>query len=545
MADEPTLLATVVNLQGSIGAAAFAAARTLTLATPAPAFNIQGRISAAAKASVSPPIAISSIRGTVTATSRAAAGRLGAYLQGRVSAAAKVVAAPLVTNLLRGRIGATARAAAAPLAINLILGRISASGHIRTGLLSTATITTVTLQGRISATTRARAAPFVTNLLRGTVTASARVQLDTLVLRPPYVTVVNLQGAITAGASAASGRFILNPPALTTTNLYGIIKGTARINVGVLQTVTVPLLLHGRISASGALQLNAVTEYYTSNLSGRISSRSYVRGAALPLQPVLVGHITAAGRIVLTIGEVQVPLPPYPPPFLTYTTDDYLARITSEHNQRPRYMATVGDNVDPVVQLQQLVAGIAGLFDLDYCVGEQEDFTGQWIGKSRWIEIPNPFFSWDALSFGWNQANWKGPLDSDHALQRLDDYHYRLLLYADIIANHWNGSIPAAYNAWDTLFRFTGIKVIIQDYNNMTMLYGLVSTKELDVVLLSLFTTGQMDLRPEGVQLIAYALQPIPDVPFFAWDSASDSVHGWDTGCWAILVPPGEIVIPY
>jgi hypothetical protein len=79
----------------------------------------------------------------------------------------------------------------------------------------------------------------------------------------------------------------------------------------------------------------------------------------------------------------------------------------------------------------------------------------------------------------------------------------------------------------------------------MTMLYGLLSTGILDNVLLNLFLTGQMDLRPEGVELRAYALQPEPGEPFFAWDAASDSVQGWNSGYWGIMVPPGQAYIPH
>lgn len=316
-------------------------------------------------------------------------------------------------------------------------------------------------------------------------------------------------------------------------------RSSAGLGLGALSPN--PIALSGSITARSSAGLGP--GQLSISLSGQITATSALAGLAGP-RIYIAGRISAATFATLALAEIVEPLPPYPPPFPTYQVADYLDRITSEHNQRPRYMATVGMTIDPVVEDQQLVAGLAGLFDLDYAVGEQEDFTGQWIGKSRWIELPNVFFSWDVEGLGWNQANWKGPADSDTALEELDDYHYRLLLYATVIANHWDGSIPAAYEAWDTLFAYTGLKVIIQDSGNMTMLYGLLSTSAPDVVLLSLFVTGQMDLRPEGVELRAYALQPEPGVPFFAWDSASDSVLGWDGGYWGIMQPPGQGYVP-
>jgi hypothetical protein len=333
-------------------------------------------------------------------------------------------------------------------------------------------------------------------------------------IRLPVATLVPVtQVALTASRITATSTARLRYPDLNQVALFGSI--TARTQVQSSQT-------------------------FSSPFSGRVTSRTSVIGSAQNRQNILFGTITAAAVASLIIAEIVPPLPIYPPPFLTHELGDYLDKITSEHNQKPKYLSTVGISVNPLVEDAQLVAGIIGLFDLDYSVGQQEDFTGQWIGKSRWIEIPGVFFAWDQEGNGWNQANWKGPLDATNNLERLDDYHYRLLLYATIIANHWDGSIPKAYEAWDTLFAYAGIKVVIQDYGNMTMLYGILSDQILDSVLLSLFLTGEMDLRPEGVQLRAYALQAEPGVPFFAWDSSSDSVLGWDSGQWGKMVPPGQ-----
>lgn len=392
--------------------------------------------------------------------------------------------------------------------------------------------------GRITAAARIGATFGEPQPLYGTITSRARAAA-TFTVGP------QLYGTITSRSRIRTSLLTVNPPAVTHVTLQGTIGSTTQLNIGPLQTTGVPVLLYGNITSRSAIQLWTGPGVYTTVLSGQITGVSRLSGLSESWQLILIGKITATGQTFFSIAEVQEVPPPYPLPFPTHVTEDYLNRITSEHNQRPKYMATVELNIDPIVADQQLVAGFSGLFDLDYCVGQQEDFTGQWIGKSRWIEIPNPFFSWDVQSLGWNQANWKGPADADNALEELDDYHYRLLLYAQVIANHWNGSIPAAYEAWDTLFKYTGIKVMIQDYGNMTMLYGLVSTEQPDVILLSLFTTGQMDLRPEGVELIAYALQAQPNAPFFSWDSASDNVHGWDTGSWGIMVPPGQAVVPH
>jgi len=454
-------------------------------------------------------------------------GRTAVNLTGRISATSRTRARGTFQIALASNIFAAARVRGSS-GVSYLFGRITASSH----LISQATLahTTAVLTGRILATSIAGIPSF---LFRLPLLASRITATSTLLARGmrPWLT----------GGIQAQGTAQLRPALFPTGRYLGLTGSVTAAATAQIQLPNVyPLFatLGGAISARSIAHLDH-GYFYNTKLYGLVSSTARLYGRAQPRQNILRGKITGAARSFFAHAEVQTARPPYPPPFPTFTTLDYLNKITSEHNQRPRYMATVGMNIDPIVSDQQLVAGMAGLFDLDYCVGQQEDFTGQWIGKSRWIELPQVFFYWDELGLGWNEGNWKGPADADDSLQRLDDYHYRLLLYANIIANHWDGSIPAAYDAWDTLFQYTGIKVLIQDYGNMTMLYGILSTDELDAVLVSLFLSGQMDLRPEGVELLAYALQPEPNVPYFAWDAESDSVHGWDKGYWGLMRPPG------
>jgi hypothetical protein len=445
-------------------------------------------------------------------------------------------AAPRDAVSLAGTITATSAASIRTVVRMTLAGRITAHAHLVGRTAPTYLVGRITAQGKAQVQRPVlNVAGTTLQLLYGNAVSSVQARFQS----PAFTS--SLSGRITVQATARSA-----PPLITTAplvTLTGRITATLRASLNRAKLTPEPLNLSGSIYANSVAQLGT-GPYYVTNLAGWTQSGTTLVGTAGPWQPYLIGSITASAQMFLGIAEIQPPLPPYPPPFLTFTTLDYLDRITSEHNQKPKYVATVALTADAVVQDQQLVAGIAGLFDLDYCIGEQEDFTGQWIGKSRWIELPATFFSWDTEGAGWNQANWKGPADASSNIERLDDYHYRLLLYANIIANHWNGSIPQAYDAWDTLFHYIGLQVIIQDYGNMTMLYGLLSTQRLDAVLVSLFLTGQMDLRPEGVELIAYALQPEPGVPFFAWDATSDSVKGWDQGDWAIMLPPGSAYTP-
>jgi hypothetical protein len=153
-----------------------------------------------------------------------------------------------------------------------------------------------------------------------------------------------------------------------------------------------------------------------------------------------------------------------PSPPAVVTLEYLLDLVTAEHNQQPRYMATVALSVQPYVDGQNAANRYWTLFDLDSSVGEQEDMLGLWVGITRYIAAPlKVFFTLDDPLLGFDQGKWQTPYELDQQIVRLDDEHYRLLLRARIVANQWDGTIPGAYLAWDTLFAGTGLQVLIQD----------------------------------------------------------------------------------
>jgi hypothetical protein len=557
--------------------------------------NIAGRITAAGSARA--PRLSQILSGRMMAQGAARVLSLTLAFSGRVGGKSQIRSGYFVTRPVAARISSTSRTSSNYVGFQRVSGRVTASSFGLAPRLSLAAVFSgsisgaargrfsspyVWVTGRVAAVAQARLGRYnpsyfarisaaaqiqsrTANLwqvgqLSTTIRASGRARIEraNLWVNPPNVagriagrSTVSLRiaglwlvGQLTTRIAAQSQIRIAAATLATPIqiNIAGSAQSISLSQLGRPSLSPEPLALSGTIGAAAISQTSAT---YGSSFGGWIAATTRIGGAAQNRANVLFGRIGAAAKIELPVAEIQAPLPLYPPPFPTHALLDYVDLITSEHNQKPKYTTTVGLSIEPVIDDQQLVASLLGLFDLDYSVGQQEDFTGQWIGKSRWIELPAIYFSWDVEGAGWNQANWKGPMDAPDKIERLDDYHYRLLLYATVIANHWDGSIPKAYEAWDTLFAYAGLKVIIQDYGNMTMLYGLLSTGILDNVLLNLFLTGQMDLRPEGVELRAYALQPEPGEPFFAWDASSESVLGWDSGYWGVMVPPGQAYIPH
>ena len=133
---------------------------------------------------------------------------------------------------------------------------------------------------------------------------------------------------------------------------------------------------------------------------------------------------------------------------------DYTGLITSEHNQRPKFMAVVEALTKPMVALQNLLGGMPDVFDLDKAVGVQLDAVGLWVGIARRVATPltGVYFSLDTAGVGFDQGNWKGPFDPDTGLTLLDDDTYRLVLRAKIGANHWDGTLGSTAAILNSIF---------------------------------------------------------------------------------------------
>lgn len=221
----------------------------------------------------------------------------------------------------------------------------------------------------------------------------------------------------------------------------------------------------------------------------------------------------------------------------------YLALITSEHNQKPRYMAMVSALVQPVNDVAELEQHFFFYYDIDLAVGAQLDGIGDWVGRTRFLPVPiSGYFSLDIDGLGLDQAPWKRPFDPDTGLVELDDDSYRLLLRATILANHWDGTIPGAYAAYEQLFQGTGYQFAIQDYGNGEMAFVLISADPPDNITLGLFTTGELDLKPAGIMLWHVLPSVYPAGPngtaLFGLDSDTADVAGLDIAAWALFSNP-------
>ena len=214
------------------------------------------------------------------------------------------------------------------------------------------------------------------------------------------------------------------------------------------------------------------------------------------------------------------------------TKDEYLALITSEHRNKPKFVATVSASVSPFAKLQEVLRSLPKEFDIETAVGVQLDAVGVWIGRSRYVGEPisGVYMEWDGTAaVGWEGGVWKGPFDPSEGIVNLPDDSYRLLLKAKIAANNWDGTIPGAYAVWEQIF--TGSYIIMEDLQDMTMAIG-VSGIPLSALDTELLERGYLPLKPAGVRIRDYAVVPAAGV-LFSWDMETSSAFaGWDTGNW-------------
>ncbi|WP_407733296.1 DUF2612 domain-containing protein [Pseudomonas citronellolis] len=221
---------------------------------------------------------------------------------------------------------------------------------------------------------------------------------------------------------------------------------------------------------------------------------------------------------------------------------DYLGLITSEHSDKPKFMATVQAVLQPLVDVINTAQGLPVDFDLDVAVGAQLDVVGLWVGISRNVNAPlsGVYFSFDVVGLGFDQGAWKGPFDPDTGIISLDDDTYRTLIRAKIGANRWDGTLGQSKEILDLIFSGE-THVFIEDRQDMSIVLG-VSGVIPSVLFLALLTGGYIPIKPEGVQMSVYVVTSVSGAPIFGFDMSNEYMAGFDVGAWG--GSPDNVVYP-
>lgn len=218
------------------------------------------------------------------------------------------------------------------------------------------------------------------------------------------------------------------------------------------------------------------------------------------------------------------------------TAEDYLALITPAYRSKPKFTAMIRAIVEPIVAQQAFLQHLPIDFDLDVAIGAQLDIVGEWVGRTRFVNVPiaNVWFSWDTAYRGWEQGVWfQSQYDTPGGITRLDDETYRTLLRAKIAANNWDGTLPAAKSALEILFPNGETTLVITDNQDMTITFGVAGVIP-SALFIALLSQGYIPLKPETVR--ADYLITTSDGPLFGWDVDNEFISGWDQGAWG--APP-------
>lgn len=183
------------------------------------------------------------------------------------------------------------------------------------------------------------------------------------------------------------------------------------------------------------------------------------------------------------------------------TTAGYLDLITSEHQNKPKFVATVTASVSPFAKLQEVMRKFISDFDVDSAIGVQLDIVALWVGVTRRVGIPitGYYFSWDDIvADGWENGVWKGIGDPDAGFVTLPDDLFRSLIKAKIQANHWRGDIAGAYDIINDALSVDGAVKIV-DNQDMSMTVQ-IKANTLPAVEQAIVTAGYLPIKPAGVK---------------------------------------------
>lgn len=188
------------------------------------------------------------------------------------------------------------------------------------------------------------------------------------------------------------------------------------------------------------------------------------------------------------------------------TTDEYLTLITSEHKNKPNFMAVMKALIDPLVDRLNFLNSLNSYFDQDTATGDQLQIIADWCGAPS--TIPNteviPFFGFSdqegTLGFGETDDSsvggyWRDSGMAGYKAVSMSSDLFRKVIKAQILLNKSDCTESSAKEiislVTDKGFQFT-------DNMDMTITFTFLESYTIqDRELVRL-----MFPRPSGVKLI-------------------------------------------
>jgi hypothetical protein len=198
------------------------------------------------------------------------------------------------------------------------------------------------------------------------------------------------------------------------------------------------------------------------------------------------------------------------------TTNDYRARITSEHADKPKYGAMIEAAVSGFVGLQNFLGSLATEFDLDSARWQQLDAIGARVGLDRSLRATAPGVFVQAPPAG---------------VVPLVDSDYQILIRGKIGANQWDGTIAGAYAKLRGMFGNSGSRLFMVDNQDMSITVAVAGAVP-SAAFKAALSGGYMQVRPCGV-LANYVFPTAPGGPLFGFGVNNEFIAGIGSGVWA------------
>jgi hypothetical protein len=265
--------------------------------------------------------------------------------------------------------------------------------------------------------------------------------------------------------------------------------------------VTVPNLI-------GDTQAEASAALIAADLNvGSLSIIASASAAGLVISQSLTGTIAAGTAVDFVVSSG-------PAPSVLPSGAAYANLITSEHNQKPNFMALVGLLTNSIADIVQATQAIQPAFDLDLAVGNQLDIIGLWVGQPRVIEtvLVQGFFGFAddvaALSFGEETNPSIGGVFYEEGATAagsttLNDAAYLTILKAAIVRNQSSGTRPAIELALQDIF---GVPCSVAD--NGTLSLAITIPVPISPTDQALLTALDILPRPAGVAIGSITYTP-------------------------------------
>lgn len=196
------------------------------------------------------------------------------------------------------------------------------------------------------------------------------------------------------------------------------------------------------------------------------------------------------------------------------SADRYLALITSEHNQQPKFMAMMELLCSAMGDITAAAQALTDHFDLDTAEGAQLDIIGLWVGQSRVIPkvlltgffgfadsiVALPFGEITDTSIGGEFYEFGAPYSGTTILM---DQDYRTILKARIVRNQSSGTIADLENALSFIFNAPSFVT-----DNSDLSFAITVATPITPTAQALLNTMDILPRPAGVRISSISYTP-------------------------------------